>query len=217
VQKTRERRQSFTPMVLTTASSSRWDAFAGDCVSWMVTRAEIGIRSRATTGEGRLLAIFDVLGDWLDGRDTEAASVVHAVLNLNERHPVGRTVSGQTHRIRAIVVDLGRQAGLDDVEEFAESWHILLRGAILKAAEGDAQAPARARAMGRDLIARHRPRPVVRDSSFDGDSEFAWVDTGNGNASPSTGNGARAAREEDLDWFGLYAWDEYHAPGASGA
>jgi hypothetical protein len=211
VQKTRERRQSFTPLVMATASSARWDAFAADCVSWMISRAESGVRTRATAGEARLLAIFDVLGDWLDGSDTEASSVVDAVLKLNERHPVGRILSAQAQRIRAVVVDLGRQAELDDVEEFAESWHMLLRGALLMAAEGDAGAPARARDMGRDLIARHRPRPVVPDS-FDAYSEFGWVEAISGAASPSSGSGARSAREDDSDWFGGYGWDEDYAP-----
>ena len=213
MQKTRERRQSFVPMVMTTGTSARWDAFATDCVSWMVTRAETGVRSRATTAEGRLLAIFDVFGDWLDGRDSEAASVVEAVVKLNERHPVGRIVSRHAERIRGVVVDLGRQAGLVDVEEFAESWHILMRGAALKASEGDPGAPARARDMGKDLIARHRPRPVVEQFSFDEtESEFGWVEAVPASASPSRWSDSRGSWTEDLDWSGLYGWDGDYTP-----
>jgi hypothetical protein len=213
VQKTRERRQSFLPMVVTTATSARWDAFANDCVGWMVTRAEAGVRARATTAEGRLLAIFDVFGDWIDGRDTEAASVVEAVVKLNERHPVARIVARHAQRIRAAVIDLARQAELVEVEEFAESWHILLRGAALKASEGDAGAPARAQGMGRDLIARHRPRPVVEQFSFDeAESEFGWVEAAPATASPSRWSDSRDFREDDLDWSGLYGWDGDYSP-----
>ncbi len=213
MQKTRERRQSFVPMVVTTATSARWDAFATDCVGWMVARAEAGVRSRATSAEGRLLAIFDVFDDWIDGRDTEAASVVDAIVKLNERHPLGRIVSRHSGRIRAAVIDLGRQAGLVDVEEFAESWHILLRGTALKASEGDTGAPARAQDMGRDLIARHRPRPVVEQFSFDEvESEFGWVEAAPRDASSSRWSDPRGSREDDLDWSGLYGWDGDYAP-----
>ncbi len=207
MQKTRERRQSFVPMVVTTATSARWDAFATDCVGWMVARAEAGVRSRATSAEGRLLAIFDVFDDWIDGRDTEAASVVDAIVKLNERHPLGRIVSRHGGRIRAAVIDLGRQAGLVDVEEFAESWHILLRGTALKASEGDTGAPARAQDMGRDLIARHRPRPVVEQFSFDEvESEFGWVEATDRAGSAARRSDVRFSPNDDLDWFGFDGW-----------
>ncbi|WP_246124545.1 hypothetical protein [Nocardia bhagyanarayanae] len=42
-------------------------------------------------------------------------------------------------------------------DEFARSWHILMKGSIVSAAEGDRQAARRAREMARALIAAHRP------------------------------------------------------------
>ncbi|MFD3447013.1 hypothetical protein ACFDTO_20645 [Microbacteriaceae bacterium 4G12] len=210
MQKTRERRSSFTPINIGTASSARWNAFASECASWMVTRVENDVRARATTGEGRLLAIFDVLDSWLEGHDSEAATVVDAVVKLNERHPIGRVVSQETQRIRAIVIDFGSQAGLVDVEEFAESWHILLRGTAMRAVEGDTGAPIRARDMGRDLIARHRPRPVVVPLyPFELDSEFDWVEA----AQTDTPRPSRVPDSDDVtfEWFDAYGWDGYLA------
>ncbi|BCI89358.1 hypothetical protein NIIDMKKI_45640 [Mycobacterium kansasii] len=49
-------------------------------------------------------------------------------------------------------------AGLLDVEDFAWSWHILMKGAIIMAAVGDAEAAHRAQKMARVLIERHRPQ-----------------------------------------------------------
>jgi hypothetical protein len=210
VHKTQERRY---PTILGHPAHSRWDAFATECVGWMMTRVESGILARSASGEGRLLAIFDVFGDWANGRDQEAASVVDAVLKLNRRHPVGRIVALQAPRIRTAVVDLGRQAGLVDVEEFAESWSILLRGAALRAAEGDTAAPARARDMGSDLIARHRPRVTSQSSAYDGESEFGWVGSEARSGSTASPRSTDEAYTGSFDWFDVYGWDgELAAP-----
>jgi hypothetical protein len=50
-------------------------------------------------------------------------------------------------------------AGLTDVEDFASSWHILMKGAIILAAVGDLEAAHRAQNMARTLIDQHRPAP----------------------------------------------------------
>ncbi|HZU46191.1 MAG TPA: TetR family transcriptional regulator, partial [Mycobacterium sp.] len=58
--------------------------------------------------------------------------------------------------IRDIVRQRAEAAGLCDVENFARSWHILMKGSIISAAEGDVEAAQRAKAMARMLIERHR-------------------------------------------------------------
>jgi hypothetical protein len=52
---------------------------------------------------------------------------------------------------------LADEAGLRDSENFARSWHILMKGSIIAAAEGDLDAAQRAKALGRSLIVDHRP------------------------------------------------------------
>ena len=46
---------------------------------------------------------------------------------------------------------------MTDVEEFASSWHILMKGAIILAAVGDRDAALRARKMAAILMEEHRP------------------------------------------------------------
>ena len=41
-------------------------------------------------------------------------------------------------------------------DEFARSFHILMKGAIVQAGEGDVDAATRAQAMARDLIEKYR-------------------------------------------------------------
>ena len=45
---------------------------------------------------------------------------------------------------------------LRDPASFAHSWHILMKGSIVSAAEGDLEAARRAQSIGRLLIDEHR-------------------------------------------------------------
>ena len=55
---------------------------------------------------------------------------------------------------------LGRLAadtGAADPDNLARSWHILMKGAIVSAGEGDTEAARRSQAMGRLLLAAAAP------------------------------------------------------------
>jgi hypothetical protein len=54
--------------------------------------------------------------------------------------------------IRAFLEDLARQSGIADAEGFARQWHILMKGSIVAAAEGDRDAARRARRIGEALL-----------------------------------------------------------------
>jgi hypothetical protein len=54
------------------------------------------------------------------------------------------------------VCTLAEEAGLRDPNSFALSWHILMKGSIVQAGEGDREAAKRAKLMGRLLIDQHR-------------------------------------------------------------
>jgi hypothetical protein len=53
------------------------------------------------------------------------------------------------------VRQLAEEASLSDPDSFSRSWHILMKGSIVSAAEGDPNAAQRARAMARRLIEDH--------------------------------------------------------------
>jgi hypothetical protein len=58
--------------------------------------------------------------------------------------------------IRTIVRGLADEAGLKDTDAFARSWHILMKGSIVAAAEGDVEAAQRAKSLARLLLDEHR-------------------------------------------------------------
>jgi hypothetical protein len=77
------------------------------------------------------------------------------LLELGPGHPAGSVSVRHLENIRSIVRALAEQAGLRDPVAFAHSWHILMKGSIIAAAEGDVDAQ-RAQSMARRLIDDHR-------------------------------------------------------------
>ena len=123
---------------------------------WTVGWVEAEARSRAGTPEEQLLAIFDAFDDWFRRDDFEACSFINVLLEMGSAHPVGEACIAYLENIRAVVRKLATEADLRDVESFARSWHILMKGSIVSAAEGDSRAAQRANAMGRLLIDEYR-------------------------------------------------------------
>jgi AcrR family transcriptional regulator len=125
---------------------------------WTVGLVEQQSRLRGETPEEQLLAIFDVFHDWFQKReDFDGCSFINVLLELGAAHPAGQASIQYLDNIRTMVRERAEAAGLVDVDNFARSWHILMKGSIIAAAEGDLQAAQRAQAMGRSLIEQHRP------------------------------------------------------------
>ncbi len=112
---------------------------------------------RADTPEERLLAIFDVFGEWFALPDFEGCSFINVMLEIDDREDVARAASVRhLSIIREFLAGQAAEAGIADPDAFARQWHILMKGSIVAAAEGDAQAAARAREMGELLLAARR-------------------------------------------------------------
>jgi AcrR family transcriptional regulator len=125
---------------------------------WTLELVEQQSRLRGDTPEEQLLAIFDVFHDWFqEQEDFDGCSFISVLLELGVAHPAGEASVRYLENIRKILRERAEAAGLVDVDDFARSWHILMKGAIITATEGDLQAAHRAQAMGLALIERHRP------------------------------------------------------------
>jgi len=132
---------------------------------WTHGLIEAQSRERGNTPEEQLLAIFDVMHDWFQLRDGyEGCSFINVLLELGADHPAGQASVAHIDNVRDIVRRRAVAAGLSDVEDFAWSWHILMKGAIILAAVGDPNAAMRAQKMARTLIEQHRPPLAVVDT-----------------------------------------------------
>jgi AcrR family transcriptional regulator len=123
---------------------------------WTVDLIVSEARRRGNTPEERLLAVFDVFGDWFHRDDFEACTFINVLLEMGPEHPLGKASIGYLSRIRGHIEALAEEAGLRRTEEFARSWHILKKGSIISATEGDFLASKRAQQMAGWLIEHHR-------------------------------------------------------------
>lgn len=123
---------------------------------WTKDFVEAGAMSRGADAEQRLLAIFDVFDEWFHRKDFEACSFINVLLEMGPLHSAGRASVWHLEQIRSIVRRLAEEAGLRDTESLARSFHILMKGSIIAASEGDTHAAQRGKSMARLLIEQHR-------------------------------------------------------------
>src|SRR6476661_5226811 len=105
---------------------------------WTHGWVEVEARRRGATPEASLLAIFDLFDEWFHRDDFEGCSFVNVLLETaNRETELGAASAMHLENIRVVVRSLAEEAGLRDVEQFALSFHILMKGAIVQAGEGD--------------------------------------------------------------------------------
>ena len=125
----------------------RWSLWTG---GWLTNELE----RRATTARDRLLAIFDVFDDWFRTPGFEGCAFINVMLETTDADsPVRRATVGYLKQTREYVEGLARAAGVADPVGFAAQWHMLMKGSIVTACEGDVDAAKRARALGTLLLA----------------------------------------------------------------
>jgi AcrR family transcriptional regulator len=107
---------------------------------WTRGWLESEIKRRAKTPEGRLLAIFDVFDGWFHKKSFEGCSFINVLLESREGSPVREAAAIHLAKIRAIVRDLAEEANLREPERFAQAWHMLMKGSIVSAGEGNRNA-----------------------------------------------------------------------------
>ena len=113
-------------------------------------------RRRGETPRQQLLAIFDVFSEWFGQPDFEGCSFLTTMIEISDPgHPVHRAAVGHLANIRAYIEELAAAAGIADTDAFARKWHILMKGSIMAAHEGDTAAADRAREMGELLLRDH--------------------------------------------------------------
>jgi AcrR family transcriptional regulator len=122
---------------------------------WTRDWLQAEVLRRATDPPERLLAVFDVFDGWFRAPGFEGCSFSNVMLeHPDPSHPIHRAAAAYLAGIRRFIEDLARQAGIADAEGFAREWHILMKGSIVAAGEGDQDAAQRAKKVASGLLAQ---------------------------------------------------------------
>lgn len=125
---------------------------------WTRRWLEEEVRRRANDPGARLLVIFDVFDEWFRRSDFEGCSFINVMLeHPDPADPVHRASVSYLAGIRGFLEELVREAGIADAQDFARQWHILMKGSIVAAGEGDRDAARRAKQIGALLLEKARP------------------------------------------------------------
>jgi len=120
---------------------------------WTRRWLEGEVTQRANDPKSRLLAIFDVFDGWFHRDDFEGCSFINVMLeHPGPEHPLHVESSAYLQRIRDFLAELAGRAGIGEPETFAREWHILMKGSIVAAGEGDRDAARRAQRIGALLL-----------------------------------------------------------------
>ncbi len=80
----------------------------------------------------RLRAVFDVLGEWFEMYDFQGCMFINAATEFPNPHdPAHQAAKANVDAIRSIVADLADEAGFDNPDRFAESFNLIVEGAIV--------------------------------------------------------------------------------------
>jgi AcrR family transcriptional regulator len=127
---------------------------------WTKDWLEHEVEQRAVDPGQRLLAIFDVFDGWFQRDDFEGCSFINVLLEISEpAQPLHRASADYLASIRDFLESLAAAAGIVDPEGFARQWHILMKGSIVAAGEGDRQAARRAKEIGTLLLRQKAAHP----------------------------------------------------------
>jgi AcrR family transcriptional regulator len=130
---------------------------------WTRGWVEADTARRSTTPEERLLAIFDIFDEWFHKRDFEGCSFINVLLEIEDpSHVVHNAAVENLATIRAFLRGVAEEVGVPDPDAFARQWHILMKGSIIAAAEGDVDAARRAQEVGKLLLAQARGELQVK-------------------------------------------------------
>jgi AcrR family transcriptional regulator len=114
-------------------------------MEWTRAWLETELNLRASGPTDRLLSIFDVFDGWFRKKSFEGCSFINVLLESKKGSPIRRAAANHLAKIRAIVRSLAEDAGLRDSEQFAQAWHMLMKGSIVSAGEGNRNAAREAK------------------------------------------------------------------------
>ena len=107
----------------------------------------------ASSSEDRPIAIFDALEEWFGQADYEGCPFINSLLETRDRaNPVRKAAIAAIENVYDVVQRLLEEAGIDNSEAVAHRIQIVMRGTIVAAVEGHAEAVKQGRIAAQRLL-----------------------------------------------------------------
>jgi AcrR family transcriptional regulator len=110
------------------------------------------VRRRGRSPRAQLLAIFDVLDGWFQQRNFEGCSFINVLLESEPAGAIRREAATQLARIRADLRKIVVDAGFARVDKLVQILHMLMKGSIVAACEGNRNAAREAKDAARIVL-----------------------------------------------------------------
>jgi AcrR family transcriptional regulator len=124
---------------------------------WLLRQVEL----RTDDPSKRLLAFFDLFDEWFRDPDFEGCPFIKVILEVPEQeHRLHAASADYLAQIRSAIANLASKAGIAEPDRFARHWHILLKGSVVTAAEGDRSAASVAKEVAAVFLASRLPAEV---------------------------------------------------------
>lgn len=124
---------------------------------WTVDWLKAEVLRRAAEPAERLLAIFDVFSEWFGSGAFDGCSFINILLEYPLGHPIHDRAAAHLANIRSILKEFAGAAGIADTQAFADTWHIMMKGSIVAACEGNHDAAREAKVAARLFLASCLP------------------------------------------------------------
>ncbi|MHA7295065.1 TetR/AcrR family transcriptional regulator [Arthrobacter sp. HLT1-21] len=112
---------------------------------------------RGSTPREQLLAIFDIFDEWFHTPDFAGCPYIRALLEAGPGHPIGAASLTYLNDAQSEVKKAAVEMGLNEPDEFAQCWMILLQGSVVAGLGTDRNAAQRLKKLGEHLITLHTP------------------------------------------------------------
>jgi AcrR family transcriptional regulator len=120
---------------------------------WLRDWLEPEALARGTSASGRVLALFDTLDEWFADENFQGCLVINSLLEVHDHSRTVRQASlNVTEDLYGLLERLAAESGAAEPDRLAQQLHLLVRGVVVAATEGRADAVPAAREAAQQLL-----------------------------------------------------------------
>jgi AcrR family transcriptional regulator len=132
---------------------------------WLRDWLEPETRKRGATPAAQLLAVFETLDEWFGDQNFQGCLLINSLLEAHDRYGAVRHASIRAiDDVYAFLERLAVEAKTREPARLAQQLHLLVRGAIVAAAQGRPDAVQEASVLARQLIEQALPAQRIEQA-----------------------------------------------------